>query len=273
LRPITNCEHGCSDGKGGTYRDYMTMGPNGTWVYHSTKTYTTAITWDDGNSGILTVTIRKSGNSTSGAITLMKGPTPKPPTKEGKPKKYVHENNGVCIYAVASSCDTVPQPTSAEIPDLPCAAGESETLCGIRNSYHKTMVSLGPALGMMVASKAWGEQGLVTVYRVEGAGNQRIKVLDGGFVTLKNAKKPVFLNFGVKKRADDFLEKRLSQGFSDSKIKAFEVEEQFVDWLRQNAVPESMAKDYPGMPLRWTLQRQSISTCCVRSTCLPSLIA
>ncbi|MEU6259187.1 hypothetical protein [Streptomyces sp. NPDC047043] len=90
----------------------------------------------------------------------------------------------------------------------------------------------------------------MTVYRVEGAGNQRIKVLDGGFVTLKNAKKPVFLNFGVKKRADDFLEKRLSQGFSDSKIKSFDVDAQFVDWLRANAVPESMAKDFPGAPLK-----------------------
>ncbi len=61
LRPITDCENGCSDGKGGTHRSYMTMGPNGTWVYHSTQTYTTTITWDNGNSGILTVTIRKSG--------------------------------------------------------------------------------------------------------------------------------------------------------------------------------------------------------------------
>ncbi|MFJ3658811.1 RHS repeat-associated core domain-containing protein [Streptomyces nigra] len=251
LRPITDCERGCSDGKGGTYYDYMSISPSsGAWVYNTTQTYTTTITWDDGNTGILTVTVRKSGSSTSGAITLMKGPKPKPPTKDGKSKKYVYENNGVCTYAVTGSCETASQPASTEIPDLPCVAGESETICGIRNSYHKTMATLGSSLGMMVASKAWGKQGLVTVYRVEGAGNQRIKVLDGGFVTLKNAKKPVFLNFGVKKRADEFLEKRLSQGFSDSKVKAFEVEEQFVDWLRQNSVPESMAKDYPGMPLK-----------------------
>ncbi|TLQ44619.1 polymorphic toxin-type HINT domain-containing protein [Streptomyces marianii] len=53
LRPITDCERGCSDGKGGYTRDYMTMGPNGTWIYNSTKTQIST-----GNNRRTTVTVK-----------------------------------------------------------------------------------------------------------------------------------------------------------------------------------------------------------------------
>ncbi|MFF0201483.1 RHS repeat-associated core domain-containing protein [Streptomyces sp. NPDC005017] len=89
LRPITDCERGCSDGKGGTYRDYMTMGPNGTWVYNSTRTYTTKV---PGTSSVYisaTVTTR-NGRTTAANVSVYKkpsfkkGPNPEPDRKDGK---------------------------------------------------------------------------------------------------------------------------------------------------------------------------------------------
>ncbi|MEU2556434.1 polymorphic toxin type 44 domain-containing protein [Streptomyces sp. NPDC013313] len=85
-RPITDCERGCSDGKGGTYHDYMTMGPNGTWVYHSTETYTlpAPFTGFSGSGGILTVTVKNDGGKVSQKVTYKKGPEPKPDLKKGE---------------------------------------------------------------------------------------------------------------------------------------------------------------------------------------------
>ncbi|WP_328480393.1 polymorphic toxin type 44 domain-containing protein [Streptomyces sp. NBC_00377] len=83
LRPITDCERGCSDGKGGSYRDYMTMGPNGTWVYHSTKTYTVYVPI----VGTMTVTVNKTGKTVA-SITYQKGPEPLPKKKSGNEKLY-----------------------------------------------------------------------------------------------------------------------------------------------------------------------------------------
>ncbi|MEU2897600.1 RHS repeat-associated core domain-containing protein [Streptomyces sp. NPDC001273] len=87
LRPITDCERGCSDGKGGTYRDYMTMGPNGTWVYHSTQTYTQSFQYQKTGggvgSGIMTVTIRTDAGHKSAQVVFKKGPDPKPKKDDG----------------------------------------------------------------------------------------------------------------------------------------------------------------------------------------------
>ncbi|MFE4177047.1 polymorphic toxin type 28 domain-containing protein [Streptomyces sp. NPDC056909] len=79
LRPITDCERGCSDGRGGTYRDHMTMGPNGTWVYHSTKTY--QYSYPDGSS--LTLTVNTSGSHESYRVSFKTGPSPLPAVKYG----------------------------------------------------------------------------------------------------------------------------------------------------------------------------------------------
>ncbi|WP_078916364.1 RHS repeat-associated core domain-containing protein [Streptomyces viridochromogenes] len=83
LRPITDCENGCSDGKGGSYRSYMTMGPNGTWVYHSTQTYTVPV-YAGGYGGVFTVTVKNDGGKVSHKVTFKKGPQPKPDLKEGE---------------------------------------------------------------------------------------------------------------------------------------------------------------------------------------------
>ncbi|MFF3850364.1 RHS repeat-associated core domain-containing protein [Streptomyces sp. NPDC002328] len=59
LRPVTDWERGCNDGNGGRYHDYMTPGPNGTWVCHSTRTYTFKVPV----AGTMAVTVRTRGRS------------------------------------------------------------------------------------------------------------------------------------------------------------------------------------------------------------------
>lgn len=82
LKPVTDCERGCNDGNGGRYHDYMTPGPNGTWVYHSTKTYTTTVTYRASNgttgSGTMTITVRTDGGVKSATVSFKAGPDPKP---------------------------------------------------------------------------------------------------------------------------------------------------------------------------------------------------
>ncbi|MYT68363.1 MULTISPECIES: RHS repeat-associated core domain-containing protein [unclassified Streptomyces] len=87
LRPITDCERGCTDKKGNTYHDWMTPGRNG-WVYHSTKTYTINYTYKakggGTGSGVMTVTTRTDGGHQATQITFKKGPKPKPDKDDGE---------------------------------------------------------------------------------------------------------------------------------------------------------------------------------------------
>jgi YD repeat-containing protein len=94
----------------------------------------------------------------------------------------------------------------------------------------------------------------VTVYRVEGAGNQRIVVGGNGSVnvpevlTRSGSERNLFLNFGDEARAQEFLQQRLAQ-FPDSTIKTFEVPQSFVDELRSSAVPEADRSLFPDRPV------------------------
>ncbi|MEV1070014.1 RHS repeat-associated core domain-containing protein, partial [Streptomyces sp. NPDC050263] len=58
-----------------------------------------------------------------------------------EPQQYVYQApNGVCIFAVASSCGTGAvgsPPGASDIPDLPCPAGESQWVCSARNQLYK----------------------------------------------------------------------------------------------------------------------------------------
>jgi YD repeat-containing protein len=90
--------------------------------------------------------------------------------------------------------------------------------------------------------------GTTRVYRVEGRGNERVRIVGDGEVLIRNADRNLFLNFGQPERAADFLQTRLAQGFPDV-IKSFDVQSEFVDWLRANAVPEIEARANPGAPL------------------------
>ncbi|MFC7918363.1 RHS repeat domain-containing protein, partial [Streptomyces sp. NPDC057386] len=247
LYPNGNCGTDCRA------HEHFTMESNGRggfkWVYHSTVTYSTTVTFSGGGSGVLLSVVNVEGGDVRRASTLLVGPDPVPEKKQ-RPRKYLYESpNGVCIWAMASTCEAPPEPPPAPMPDIPCAQGEAQWICDVRNSYAKTMSTIGASLVGTYAASRWAKQGVTTVYRVEGAGNQRIKILEGGYVTIKNSRKAIFLNFGVSKRADEFLAKRISQGFSDTKVKSFEVDGSFLSWLRESAVPESMAKDFPNAPL------------------------
>ncbi|MET7486612.1 RHS repeat-associated core domain-containing protein [Streptomyces sp. NPDC005538] len=90
LRPITACEYGCSDGKGGTYRDHLSPNSNGTWTYHSTQTYSHGFVYQKAGggqgSGTMTVTVRTDGGHYSTSVAFKKGPDPAP-TKKGSDGK------------------------------------------------------------------------------------------------------------------------------------------------------------------------------------------
>jgi hypothetical protein len=87
-----------------------------------------------------------------------------------------------------------------------------------------------------------------TVYRVEGLPNTRITIGEGGQVAVQGDQM-LFLNFGDKARAEAFLAQRMGQGMPGAQMKSFEVPSSFLDDLRSAAVPESMAKQFPGRPL------------------------
>jgi hypothetical protein len=92
-------------------------------------------------------------------------------------------------------------------------------------------------------------QQAVQVFRVEGAANARLVIGEGGQVAVADGERMLFLNFGSRARAEEFLARRLSQGMTDATMKSFQVPKSFLDELRATAVPESMAGTNPGKPI------------------------
>ena len=90
--------------------------------------------------------------------------------------------------------------------------------------------------------------GRTKVYRVEGLPNTRILIGDNGQVIIKG-RQTLFVNFGNKARAEEFLSKRLQQNMRGTQIKSFDVPTSFVEELRALAVPESMARQFPNRPI------------------------
>jgi RHS repeat-associated protein len=86
LRPVTLCEHGCSDGKGGTYRDHMRPGANGTWIYvndtKSTQTFQYQKNGGGVGSGTMTITVHTEGGHVTAKVVFKKGPDPRPEKKD-----------------------------------------------------------------------------------------------------------------------------------------------------------------------------------------------
>ncbi|WP_226598802.1 RHS repeat domain-containing protein [Streptomyces violascens] len=95
-------------------------------------------------------TYRKLKNRNRGSITQA--------SSKPTPQHYQYEVNGVCVWAMASSCETVDNlpTTAAEVPDLPCTPDEAGWICDLRNSYYKSMVRFGPLIGMAGASRGLG---------------------------------------------------------------------------------------------------------------------
>jgi len=80
---------------------------------------------------------------------------------------------------------------------------------------------------------------------VEGTGNQRLVIDPAGPVDIlivtdtKGIERTFFLNFGQEERAQQFLQVRQSQGHLYDVIKSFEIAEEFLQKLRQEAILES----------------------------------
>ena len=115
------------------------------------------------------------------------------------------------------------------------------------------LVNSGLALtGSLIAREAEA----VTVYRVEGGGNQRLFIDAQGNVEIpavltnkgRGPERNLYLNFGDEARAQEFLEQRKQQ-FPDNTIKSFEVPRSFVDELRATAVEEPLRPLHPGRPV------------------------
>ncbi|EEX0089063.1 hypothetical protein HFW23_004461 [Salmonella enterica] len=88
----------------------------------------------------------------------------------------------------------------------------------------------------------------VTVYRVEGTPNTRVLISENGQVTI-TGDTTLYLNFGDKARAQEFLQKRISQNMEGATVKTFDVPKSVLDDLRKNAVSESEVKLYPNRPI------------------------
>src|SRR5207249_1215694 len=77
-----------------------------------------------------------------------------------------------------------------------------------------------------------GEQAAATirVYRVEGLPNARIIISEGGVVVVEG-EQMLFLNFGSRARAEEFLARRLAQAMPGATVRSFEVPRSFLNDL------------------------------------------
>ena len=87
-----------------------------------------------------------------------------------------------------------------------------------------------------------------TVYRVECLPNTRILINESGQVFVQGDDQMLFLNFGDKARAEEFLAKQLQDEWPGAQMKSFEVPKSFLNDLRKCSVPQKMGKRYPNAP-------------------------
>ena len=87
----------------------------------------------------------------------------------------------------------------------------------------------------------------VTVFRVEGAANQRLVIGENGEVAILGDN-TLFLNFGSRERAEEYLQQKIDKGLPGATIKKFEVPQTFLDDLRSIAVREKDATRNPTLP-------------------------
>ena len=89
----------------------------------------------------------------------------------------------------------------------------------------------------------------VDVYRVEGKPNEKVYITEDGDVSFKNDGKVTWLNFGDKERAYQFFNKRVKGKMESPSIKTFKSSEDFLEKIRQDAVPESMHRANKNKPI------------------------
>lgn len=88
----------------------------------------------------------------------------------------------------------------------------------------------------------------VTVFRVEGLPNTRLLISESGTVTVLG-ENTLWLNFGNKARAEEYLIQKVAGGLSNAEIKSFQVPKSLLKDLQQSAVPESKVYLYPNNPI------------------------
>lgn len=98
------------------------------------------------------------------------------------------------------------------------------------------------ALGAVINGKP------VTVFRVEGLQNTRLAIAENGTIAIQG-EQTLFLNFGSRQRAEEFLLQRLNQGMDSTQIKSFQVDRSFFESIKKEAVPENLARQFPDRPI------------------------
>jgi hypothetical protein len=98
------------------------------------------------------------------------------------------------------------------------------------------------------------EQETSTVYRVDEKKHPRMIIDDGNVEipivkTRKGRERELFINVNQLKRAKTFQRKRVNQG-KPAEIKAVEVDNEFIDKLKQEAVLEQDLADFPDRPVK-----------------------
>ena len=81
----------------------------------------------------------------------------------------------------------------------------------------------------------------VTVYRVEGTPNTRLLITDDSIVKIQG-NTTLYLNFGDRKRAIQYLEQKVGQNLPGVQVKTFTVPKSVVDDLKKRAVPEKKVR-------------------------------
>ncbi|MEV7339461.1 RHS repeat-associated core domain-containing protein [Streptomyces sp. NPDC093544] len=165
LRPITDCERGCSDGKGGSYHDYMTMGPNGTWVYHSTNTYTQSFVYQTPGgglgSGTMTVSVRTDGGRSSTSVQFKKGPDPAPAKKGSNLKTNVLGH----LAGIAYGLDAV---SDLANPFCWFDSGSCSATAETKETYDEWADAAGADTGSLLYEAAWNNGSLAPMLALGG---------------------------------------------------------------------------------------------------------
>ena len=109
------------------------------------------------------------------------------------------------------------------------------------------------AIGQVATLRAATIPKAVRVYRVEGVPNTRILIGEGGSVTILEDQKTLFLNFGNRARAEEYLAQKIAGSakagpLPGTTVKTFEIPKTFLDELRGMAVSEKLARRFPDRP-------------------------
>jgi hypothetical protein len=124
------------------------------------------------------------------------------------------------------------------------AINKLEALQSIANSWgiaaSAAQLASIPLNGKLIPSKFSQQiapRSTVRVFRVEGTPNTRILLGEGGAVGIVEDGTTLWLNFGSKARAEQYLSQKIAKGLPDATVKSFDVPKSLLDDIRASAVP------------------------------------